>query len=255
MDKFNLIKEDDLIRFDESDYPLTPAKARNRGAFKAQGEVITFLDADCAASPNWLTILSQQFSDESTTVLGGGIDFISENFWALCNNLSLIHDYLPINPPGVMKQLPSANLSIRRSAFFDIGGFDERFPSQSGEDADLTVRLKLSGHKLRFEPSAYVTHTSGKNNFIDFLKRSYRQGMYSTKMDPRFASTEGLPWIFRSPGWVLFFSPLIAFGATLNIFRNSSMLRNYWYTILGIYISRISWCFGASKYPFRQSNK
>ncbi len=53
--------------------------------------------------------------------------------------------------------LIGAALLVRRAAFEEIGGFDERLFMYS-EDADLCARLRDRGYTLRYEPSAVVSH-------------------------------------------------------------------------------------------------
>lgn len=48
-------------------------------------------------------------------------------------------------------------LVVRRSAFTELGGFDERF-FMFFEDVDLGWRLWLAGHRVRYVPSALVFH-------------------------------------------------------------------------------------------------
>lgn len=53
----------------------------------------------------------------------------------------------------------AAALLLRRQAFEDIGGFDEKL-FLYGEDVDLSWRLRAAGWKLRYLPSARVVHDS-----------------------------------------------------------------------------------------------
>jgi N-acetylglucosaminyl-diphospho-decaprenol L-rhamnosyltransferase len=54
--------------------------------------------------------------------------------------------------------LIGAALCVRRDAFRQVGGWDERF-FMYGEDADLGLRLREHGWTLRYEPAAFVLHT------------------------------------------------------------------------------------------------
>jgi N-acetylglucosaminyl-diphospho-decaprenol L-rhamnosyltransferase len=56
--------------------------------------------------------------------------------------------------------LTGAALCVRRSAFEQLGGFDERFFMYS-EDTDLGVRLRHAGFVLRYEPAAVAVHEGG----------------------------------------------------------------------------------------------
>ncbi len=249
MDRYNRVKDSSLVRFDRSDRPLSPAQARNRGAAQSQAEVVVFIDADCAAHPDWLSIFYDCFRSSERQVIGGGIEFDAQNYWTLADNLSMFHDYMATLPPGEKKQLPSLNLAIRRVAFNDIGGFDERYPRASGEDADLTIRLRRKGCRLYFEPRAIVKHAPGRDRLIDLLRHGYYQGMYSTKVDPRYAGQEGLAFPFRSRAGLLIGSPLLAPASALNMFRVHPKIRRYWYTLPAVLLAKLAWCFGAANRP------
>ncbi len=54
--------------------------------------------------------------------------------------------------------LSGACLLVRRSAFDEIGGFDENY-FMYFEDVDLGYRLGKAGYRNRYEPEAGVTHT------------------------------------------------------------------------------------------------
>jgi GT2 family glycosyltransferase len=63
------------------------------------------------------------------------------------------YDILTHNTPWVS----GACLLLRRSAFEQIGGFDERF-FMYGEDVDLSLRLREQGYHLRYCPDCVVWH-------------------------------------------------------------------------------------------------
>ena len=249
IDKYNLIRESNLIGFDASDQPLSPAKARNRGAAKTSGEIIVFTDADCIPHADWLQMLAVRFTEPEVTVVGGGVCFQSQNYWTIADNVSMFHDYLATQPPGYRDQLPSLNLAIRRYAFDQIGGFDERYPRPSGEDSDLTIRLRYAGYKLFFEPRAMITHAPPRNRLIDLIRHSYIQGKYSTKIDSRYNEVEGLPKLIRTRLGVILFSPLLGIYTTMKIYMDKEIRHHYWKYIPPILLSKIVWCFGASQHP------
>jgi len=249
MDKYNLIHETGLVHFDRSDVPLSPAKARNRGAAQTGGDVIVFIDADCIAQPNWLTVLAERFSDPAVTVVGGGVDFHSRNYWTLADNISMFYEYLAIQPAGERMQLPSLNLAIRRKVFEQVGGFDERYPLPSSEDADLTIRLRKLGNRLYFEPGAVVAHEPPRNRMRDLLRHGFYQGMYSTKVDPRYAGEMGLPGLLRSRIGIACLSPFLAAWVTVRAFSKYPALLRYWYTAPAMFLAKMAWCIGAAARP------
>jgi glycosyltransferase involved in cell wall biosynthesis len=244
MDKYNLIRNTSLVYFDRSDVPLSPAKARNRGAAQASGDVIAFIDADCIAQPNWLTVLAERFADPAVTIVGGGVDFHSHNYWTLADNIGMFHEYLASRPPGTREQLPSLNLAIRQQVFLDIGGFDEA--RRTSEDSDLTIRLRQQGHLLYFEPCAVVEHVPPRNRAADLFRHNFLHGQQSTKFDPSYGNQRGLVRLLHTRWGVTLVSPALAAGVTVRIFLTDSSLWRYWYTAPAIFLAKMAWCFGAA---------
>jgi GT2 family glycosyltransferase len=62
---------------------------------------------------------------------------------------------VPVDQPA------AAALMIRRDAFDDIGGFDERFFPAWYEDVDFCQRLKSRGWEIYFSPEAEFQHEGG----------------------------------------------------------------------------------------------
>ena len=62
--------------------------------------------------------------------------------------------------PIVSGWLSGACLLVRRSAFVEVGGFDDRF-FMYFEDVDLGERLANAGHRVLYVPTAAVSHAGG----------------------------------------------------------------------------------------------
>ena len=247
-DDYHLIPEGGQVRFIRSKDRISPAAARNRGAACAEGEIVAFIDADCVADPGWLAVLAARFADSSVIVVGGGVEFEKRRYWTLADNLSMFYAYRASCPPGYRRQLPSLNLAIRRITFQTIGGFDERYPRAAGEDADLTVRLRLQGHALVFEPRAVVVHRPARDRWVDLWRHGFYQGKYSVKVDPRFARSDGLIWPLRTRWGALLASPLLATMVAIHIIAQSD-LSAYWYTFPALWLAKLAWCVGAACRP------
>lgn len=248
MDQYNRVYTSDLVRFDRSDCPLSPAAARNRGAAQARGDIIVFTDADCVAHPDWLAVLAERFADSSVNVVGGGVAFEPRGYWTIADSISSFHDYLASLPSGERQLLASLNLAIRRQVFMEVGGFDERRPI--GEDSDLSIRLRRQGYVLYFESRAVVRHLPLRNRPVDLLRHGYYYGKYSIKVDPRYATEKGLPSILRTRLGLVFGAPIIAAGVTMRIFKLDRQLWQHWYTMPAIFAAKLAWCLGAATRPW-----
>jgi|GEM_PF-1205386 len=124
-----------------------PSANRNHGARKALGQWIIFTDDDCIPDSNWLSFLIEHSKCgfrvlEGKTVCSAGL---------ACQ----VYES-PINEVGGF--LWSCNFAIERELFFQIGGFDERFPFASSEDEEFRERLKQFGITTLFVPEAIIDH-------------------------------------------------------------------------------------------------
>ena len=132
------------------------SEARNRGALEASNEVVLFLDDDMLCDPDLVREHARLYLEGADAVIGETpIDagsppgFLPESVarWIASTRVSS-----PLSPFDVF----TGQLSIRRSVFETVGGFDKAFTSAGAfgnEDADLGVRL-LASHDVRHNPKA-----------------------------------------------------------------------------------------------------
>jgi glycosyltransferase involved in cell wall biosynthesis len=246
-DKPRQVVQDHLVRFLESEQPIPPAQARNRGLAASTGELLVFLDADCVPEPDWLTWLLTPYTDPDVHVVGGSMALTGASFWILADNVATFHEYLSTSSPGQRDLLPSFNLSCRRSALEATGGFDEAYPYPAGEDADLTLRLRLAGYGLQFEPRAVVHHHPSRSRLTSVLHHAYRFGQYSVKVDRRYACQLKVPWPLRRAWRALLAAPLMAGGVTWQAFRQDQQLLRHWPIAPVMFAAKLAWCIGAAR--------
>ena len=160
----------------------------------------------------------------------------------------MFFEYLPHHPYGTRHLLASLNLAIRRQAYNDVNGFDERYPFSS-EDSDLSIRLRQTGYTLYFEPNATVIHNPSRKRLRDMLKRSFNQGKFSIKVDWRYASEEGIPRMLRTRPGLILTAPSLDLGSSLKIFWDKTIISRYAFSAPFIYLAKIAWCLGAATHP------
>ncbi|MCC6486943.1 MAG: glycosyltransferase [Candidatus Hydrogenedentes bacterium] len=156
-----------------------PAAARNHGARVAKGELLIFTDSDCVPEPHWVQQLVDCF-EEGVAAAGGT--------YGIANNRSLlarmVHEEIVMRHRRFGKEvdfLGSFNVAIRREAFERVGGFDESFRAASGEDNDLSYRLRDMGGRLCFAHDAVVRHYH-PTRLWPYLKAQARHGFWRVKL-------------------------------------------------------------------------
>ena len=150
------------------------AHARNRGAAEAKGEILLFLDDDMIAEPNLLTAHARCYSEGADAVLG---DFPVE----AGSRPGFLSDSIAEKKAWARKAPISAydvftgHLSVRRSVFQELGGFDERFTSggkYGNEDIDFGLAL-VARYDVRYNPRA-ICHQRSIVGPREYMRRARR---------------------------------------------------------------------------------
>lgn len=157
----------------------TRAGACQVGVENANGEFISFTDADCIPKTNWLESLLNEF-DEGIVGVGGGIVNIGEGIWA--DSINLISGTFLGSANSVqgrffkdkrfVKSISGCNNMYRKIDILKVGGFNLRL--STAEDTELNSRMLKLG-KLLYTPNAVVLHNH-KRGLRKFAKRMYQYG-------------------------------------------------------------------------------
>ena len=109
--------------------------ARNTGIAESRGEIVSFLDADAIAAPDWIERIRGRFqADAQLGVLGGRIEILNPES-AAARMLDLCHyDH------SDRRDIIGANMSYRRDIFDEVGGFWNCFASR-GDETSLLRRI------------------------------------------------------------------------------------------------------------------
>lgn len=135
-----------------------PAAARNTAAAATSADVLLFVDADVAIHPDLVARVRRALADPAVAAVVGCYDDRppERNFFSQYKNL--LQRFVHLNAQREGSTFWGACGAIRREAFVQIGGFDERFRKPSVEDIDLGYRLKAAGHRIVFDSSLQATH-------------------------------------------------------------------------------------------------
>lgn len=197
------------------------SRARNRGAASATGEILMFLDDDMEPDPHLLDEHLRSHLEGADAVLGSlplhpdsPDNLLAQGVRSWAEEMA--RRLMTSGHSPAFDDVVSGQLSVRRSLFEELGGFDERFTRQGAygaEDVEFGYRLIEGGHRIVFNPAAI----SRQRYVVDAAThlRQYRQvgqadvaivRKYSELSDRTFRGKRELSEIHR-----LVWKPVLAF--------------------------------------------
>ncbi|MCU1356229.1 MAG: glycosyl transferase family 2 [Acidimicrobiales bacterium] len=179
---------------------------RNTALELAGCDVVAFLDDDAWAASDWADRLLAVYEDPAVAAVGGAVEpswvdgrpswFPDEFDWVV----GCTYRGLP-TVRSTVRNVIGANMSFRRSAIADCGGFDEllgRVGSDGAgcEETELCIRLgqRDPSALIIFEPTARVQHEvpAERGTFTYFAKRCRAEGRSKARVSRLVGATDGL---------------------------------------------------------------
>ena len=160
------------VKLVRSATPLHAAAARNLGAGASAAPKLAFLDADCAAEPDWLAALDRALDGSAAAVGGPVLDLLPFHPIAAADNLLQFYDRPAARRDTEIDYFPSCNLALSRDRFEALGGFPD---VPAFEDIYFTRAAAAAPGGLRFVPGMRVRHR-GRTRFGDFLRHHHHFG-------------------------------------------------------------------------------
>jgi glycosyltransferase involved in cell wall biosynthesis len=168
--------------------------ARNTGANKARAPILTYLDDDAVASPQWLRVIYDAYENNAKLAIAGGKvtllwpEGITPPPWlspGLAGNLGaydLGETVVQITSPNLTPR--GLNYSIRRAFLDQVGGFDVNLGRVgknllSNEELHMTQLALKNGWQVAYLPDALVAHNVAPERLERawFLSRGWWQGI------------------------------------------------------------------------------
>jgi O-antigen biosynthesis protein len=161
-------------------------RSANRGAAAARGRYLVLMNNDVEVRPGWLRALIRRA--ETAPDVGavaakliypggavqeaGAIVFRDGSGWNFGNGGDpAFHEF---NYVREVDYGSAACLLVRRDAWEQVGGYDERFTPMYYEDVDLCFGLRANGWRVLYEPTASVIHHEGATAGTDLSSGSKR---------------------------------------------------------------------------------
>jgi len=176
--------------------------ARNRGAERGSAPWILFIDADVEPPADLVERYFAVEPGDDVGVLAGGIvdaalpaePTVAERYAVSAEQMSQQNTLRA----GAWAYAQTANAMIRRTAFEQVGGFEEGI--RSGGDADMCFRLRVAGWSIDGRLDARVVHRN-RATVMEFFRQKARHGAGAAWLDQRypgsFPARPRRPWLRR----------------------------------------------------------
>lgn len=134
-----------------------PGPARNCGVAGSKGEIIAFIDADCIATPEWLSVIERELDQrDELCALGGDVhvsysDRTNPRFWEPYENVYSYRNEMHI----AEGYSGTGNLAMLREVFSVVGPFAG---IEVAEDRDWGLRAKGLGVRTYFIADMKIFH-------------------------------------------------------------------------------------------------
>jgi GT2 family glycosyltransferase len=158
------------------------SSARNMGIGMARGEVLVFIDDDCAATNSWLKNLTAQINSDEVGVIGGPEKIppegplLSRCVGYIVNSFVGAAGLFKGEGPRLGRFYPKGcNMALTKRVLHEVGLFDENL--MPSEDVELAYRIRRAGYKIKYAPRAAVIHHRNIS-FKNFLSKTFWIGYF-----------------------------------------------------------------------------
>lgn len=153
-----------------------PAAARNLGVDKSVGEIIGFIDDDCAIDGEWIRLMVESHRLDDQAAVVGGLTLVANEKTTVLVSQFLSNCSIESDISGARQVIffPTCNVSFKRKVLTDHK-FDEKFPLPGGEDLEFFWRLFNEGYKLVWNKKIIVIHFRCHST-INFIRQAFIYG-------------------------------------------------------------------------------
>jgi len=148
---------------------LSISSLRNAGAAETHNSILVFLDADMIVPGGWLQKIGEYFSRGLEGALGFAEEVPASAGWVgriWGNRRAPKHD-----KAVDADFLPGRSMSVNRSVFEKVNGFDETLTTC--EDKDFTFRVLRAGFKVISAPDVVLIHLGYEKTLWEFLRKEF----------------------------------------------------------------------------------
>jgi len=221
--------------------------ARNAGAFKANGEIVGYIDDDSTTESAWVENLCRVYDEyPNAACVGGRIkakwpggrpDWLPQSLERNYGVFDLGNDVKTIEYPA---NVLGGNISVRKEVFLKVGGFSVELGRSvrgllSNEEKDFCHRIQKTGEIVMYTPHALVYHKvhPERLNEAFLLRRAYWQGISNVRLNigsnsytKSFLLKEGMQTLMRMIGEFSYLLRNVITGRKISLEEKWSFLCN-----------------------------
>lgn len=145
---------------------------RNWGARVARGRIFAFTDADCVVPPAWLECAGELLKSPHIGIIGAHGLIPEDSSWVA----KTWYRDIATAKRGEVSYVPTLDLMVRRSVFFNVGGFDESL--ETNEDYEFCQRVGRAGFVILGVPEIGVIHLGTPQRFAAFYRKQHWHGTH-----------------------------------------------------------------------------
>ena len=136
-----------------------PSAARNYGVRHARGEIIFFVDADVVVMPGAVSRVLKTFNEKpDVDAVFGSYDACPRANGVVSQYRNLLHHFVHQTGNPEASTFWAGCGAVRRAAFEEIGGFDEKRFARRIEDIELGYRLRKARYRILLDKGLQGTH-------------------------------------------------------------------------------------------------
>lgn len=114
------------------------------GVYNANYEVILSTDGDCRLPTNWLAAYASKYANTSLQMVTGPVRMLANNLFTRLQQIEF-SGLIGIGAASLQAKRPNmcngANLSYKKDAFIEVGGYEGNFQVASGDDEFLLQKI------------------------------------------------------------------------------------------------------------------
>jgi predicted glycosyltransferase involved in capsule biosynthesis len=169
-----------------SEEPLSPPSARELGALAANGKVLFFFDNHCLVENSYFDHAMRDFNEnpEIDMLHSATMFYLGEkpcyeyklqlesNFWASAKPTPIATD-----KPYRIASGGHGGFAVRRSAWYETGGYWDGFVGYGGEELTADLAFWLLGKQVWIDPRVIHYHYAGDRGYTRHYTDDYFRNM------------------------------------------------------------------------------